>query len=391
MKQDFSGKKVALVFDSLTEIGGAEKVLLAVHEIFPEAPIFTAQFREKSAPPEFSQKKNLIKTGKLNFLPRRLRKFISPLRYKYFPQLNFSDFDLILSITNAESKNLKTNKDQLHISYLQGPPTQYYWGMAEEYLRNPGFGKLNFLARFGLKKLLKKMRKIDFAASQKPDILLANSNYSAAEIQKYYNRKSIVLHPPVDVAKIRQLRRQISAKQRAKIREELFHGEDFFVTAGRQVNWKKIDLAISAAKKTGRNLLVIGDGPEHKNLLKIAGDLRNIKFLPKYNGAEEIVEYFAAARGFIFPSLEPFGITPIEALATGIPVLALSQGGARDYIKENVNGKFFEQQTVDSLAKNLEIFAKIKFDERKIARSAEKFSEANFKKNLLKIINENLK
>lgn len=391
MKKDFSQAKVALVFDSLTEVGGAEKVLIAIHEIFPDAPIFTAQFREKSAPREFSQKKDLIKTGNLNFLPRKIRKFISPLRYGYFSKIDFADFDIIISIANAESKNLKTSKNQLHISYLQGPPTQYYWGMANEYLKNPGFGKLNFLARFGLKKLLKKMRKIDFAASQKPKILLANSKYSASEIEKYYKRKSIILHPPVEVEKMQKLVAKISQKSRQKIREELFSGEEFFVIAGRQVNWKKIDIAISAAKKTSQNLLVIGDGPEHKKLVKIAGGSTKIKFMPKYNGAAEIAKYFAAARGFIFPSLEPFGITPIEALAAGTPVLAFGRGGARDYIEENLNGKFFEKQTVNCLAKNLEIFAKMKFDSREITRSVEQFSKKEFKKSLLKIIEKSIK
>jgi glycosyltransferase involved in cell wall biosynthesis len=367
--------------------------------MFPDAPIFTSQFRENSTLNFFKNRE--IKTGWLNIFPRFLRKFISPLRYFYFSHLNLREYDLVISICNAEAKNLSRKnlaKNAVHISYLQGPPTQYYWGLYDEYMKNPGFGKLNFLARFGLKILAGKMRKVDFAAAQKPDFLLANSNYVREEIAKYYKRKSEVLWPNVDTENLAKVVAKISEKDSQKLREKLFSRdsaaeesrEDFFIISGRQVSWKRIDLAIEACAKIGANLLVIGDGAEHEKLVKLAGESPRIKFLPRYNGAAEIAKYFAAAQAFIFPSLEPFGIAPVEALACGCPVVAFSGGGSRDFIREGENGVFFAKQNTGDLADALRKISRIKFDKIAIQNSAKRFSGENFVKNFDKILAEKI-
>ncbi|MCL2280562.1 glycosyltransferase [Candidatus Saccharibacteria bacterium] len=374
---DLSNLKIALVCDWLTEVGGAEKVLLAVHEMFPAAPIYTSQFRAKSTFGEFRDVD--IRTGWLNIFPRALRKFISPLRYFYFSHLDLSDYDLVISICNAEAKNIKTST-ATHISYLQGPPPQYYWGQYDEYIKNPGVGKLNFLARFGLKILIKLMRKTDFKTAQKPNYLLANSTYAAEEIKKYYNRETEILWPLVDVKNLQKLTKKIPNNQR-----------EGFIIAGRQASWKRTDLAVAACIKLNEKLLVIGDGPEHKNLIETARGHNNIKFLPRYDGASEIVKYLKSSRGFIFPSLEPFGITPIEALVAGTPVIALRAGGALDFIKDGQNGIFFNEQTTESLIDAMKKFEKTKFDRGVVSRSAELFSEAQFKQSLQKFIIKCLK
>lgn len=386
-----SGKKIAIVCDWLTESGGAEKVLEQISRIFPDAPIFTSQFRKKSAPKYFTNRD--VRTGWLNIFPRGLRKFISPLRYFYFAHLNLRGYDLILSINNSEAKNISRKNmkpDAIHVSYLQGPPTQYYWREYDRYIENPGFGKLNFLARFGLKILVKPLRKIDYKAAQKPDFLVANSSYVADEIREFYDRSSEVLWPNVDIESIKNFAKKTTKNEIEKLRKNLFDGEDFYICAGRQVNWKRFDIAIDFAKKTGANLLLVGDGAEHENLVKCAENFANIKFLPHYDGIREIAKYFVAAKAFLFTSLEPFGITPVECLAAGTPVIAFKKGGSRDFIQDGQNGVFFDEQTAESVARAVEEFSHKKFNKSDIEKSVEKFSSENFTENLLKILNEKI-
>lgn len=377
--------RVALVCDWLTEIGGAEQVLLELCKIFPDAPIYTSQYRPKTAP-WFTGR--TIKTGWLNIFPRCLRKFLAPLRVVYFNHLKITGFDVIISVCNAEAKGIKVDDSTLHIAYLQGPPIQYYWGMYNEYIDNPGFGKLNWLARLGLKLWLKPMRRADLKASQRPDVLLANSHYVADEIKKYYHRGSRVVFPPVDVSGMIKVADKVSQGKIEQIRNDLFNGQDFYVVAGRQVNWKRVDLAVSACVKAVENLLVIGEGPEHEQLVSLANGHDNIKFLPRYNGAPEIAKYFRVAKAFIFPSLEPFGIVPVEALATGLPVIAYNQGGSVDMVEDGWNGILFDKQTPASLMLALERFNKTTFDVNVVKESAEKFSAEKFATDIYKIIDE---
>ena len=365
-----SNPRIALVCDWLTEIGGAEQVLLELTKIFPEAPIYTSQYRPHSAI-KFQNKR--VITGWLNILPRALRKFIAPF---------------VISVCNAECKGIKVASGTRHIAYLQGPPTQYYWGMYDQYIANPGFGKLNWLARFGLRVLVKPMRRSDRRAAQRPDALLANSHYVADEIKRYYGRSSQVLFPLAQVDQIKLASQQVKAKDIRQIRQELFRGGDFYVVAGRQVNWKRFDLAIRACLKTRENLLVIGSGLEHNSLVKLAGGNSQIKFLPKYDGVGEIVKYYRSAKGLIFPSLEPFGIVPVEALASGLPVLAFRRGGSADIIREEVNGLFFPEQTVSSLTEGIKRFNVAQFKHDQVVKSAERFSAEHFRKNIKQIIEQ---
>ncbi|MDR0957498.1 MAG: glycosyltransferase [Candidatus Nomurabacteria bacterium] len=367
--------KVAIVCDWLTEIGGAEQVLKAVHKMFPRAPIYTSQYRPKRA----GFREADVRTGWLNILPAGWRRFMPFLRGFYFKHLDLSEYDFVISVVNAEAKGVKTRAGAVHVAYLQGPPTQYYWGLYDQYLKNPGFGKLNFLARFGLRVLVRPLRRADYKAAQKPDFLIANSNYVAEEVRKYYGREAVVVHPPVDVKKIFELV-DAGGVVKKQTRAGSNGGRAGFVIAGRQVSWKRADLAMRACIELNEPLLVIGDGPEHKKLVELARGHENIRFLPKYNGVGEIVKYFRASEGFIFPSLEPFGITPIEALATGLPVIALKKGGALDFIRDGENGVFFDEQNEESLIKAIREFKKKKFDSRAVAESAREFSRENFEK-----------
>ena len=366
------GKKVAIETDWLTTYGGAEKVVLTVSEIFPEAPIFTSQYSEKEVD-WFSNKQ--VKTGWLNIFPAKMRKILPVGRVLYFRNLGkkLKDFDVIISICCAESKGLNLSEKQLHISYLQGPPIQYYWGMYDDYVNNPGFGKLSFLVRFFFKILVNPLRKNDFKLAQKPDFLIANSSYSKDEISKYYKRDASVVFPPVEVDKFKLERNK----------------KDYYITTSRQVNWKKLDLAVEAFSKNGKKLVLVGGGAEHQKLVELAGDAKNIEFIPRISDPLELSKIVAEAKGFVFPSLEPFGIAPIEALATGTPVLAFNQGGAQDYIKDGENGVFFNEQSSTSILEVVEKFEKISFDSEKVSESAKKFSKENFKKNFEEEIKRN--
>lgn len=363
------GKKVAIVTDWLTTYGGAEKVVKTLHEIFPEAPILTSQYSKKDI--DWFDDCD-VRTGWLNIFPAKLRKFLGPLRVIYFSNLKLGEFDVIISSCIAESKGIKTREDQLHISYLQGPPTQYYWGMYDDYVKNPGFGKLNGIVRFFFKLLVKPLRENDYQLSKRPDYIIANSTYSAKEVETYYHRQAAVVFPPVDVDKFRP-----SAET-----------SDFYISTSRQVNWKRLDLAVEAFRDLDTKLILVGGGAEHDKLVALAAGSANIEFVPTINDSKELAQLVSKAKAFIFPSLEPFGIAPIEALSAGVPVIAYKKGGVLDYVIENKNGVFFPEQTAESLKKAVLLFEKKRFNKREVSATAKSFSKDNFKKTIEQFIRE---
>lgn len=371
-------QNIALVCDWLTGVGGAEKVILAVHRLYPDAPIYTSQYRPKTI--DWFKTAD-VRTGWLNWVPAGLKRFVPFLRQWYFSRLDLSEYDVVISITGAEAKAVKTGPNTLHISYMHAP-TQYYWTLYDQYIENPGFGPLNPLARLGLRLLVGPLRKADYRAAQGPDVVVANSTYVQKEIEKYYDRKSEVVWPNVDIKTIQQLAQGVKQPK----------GEsNQFIIYGRQVSWKRMDIAIQAAIQTENHLLVIGDGPEHAALQAVAEGSEYITFLPRYNGIGEIVEHIVASRAYIFPSIEPFGIAPVESLAAGTPVIGLQQGGALDMIEPGVNGLFFAEQTVESLVAAMEAFSKQQFDRHRVMASAEKFSEDEFGKKLKRIVKRHVK
>lgn len=363
--------KVAIVCDWLTNVGGAERVLKTIHDMFPDAPIFTSKYDKKG----IDWFKNAdVRTGWLQVFPTSFRRILGPLRQSYFNHLDLSNFDIIISVTGAEAKSIKKG-NAIHFCYCH-VPTQYYWQFYDSYIKNPGFGFLNPLVRFFFKILVKPLRKADLKAAQKPDYYITISSYAAKLIKKYYHRDAIIIHPPVDVEGFRG-----DEKQK---RPEVIKN---FIITSRQVNWKRIDLAIEACKKTNSNLTIVGVGPEHNRLVKLAEKSPLITFKPQM-AKNELKNELKKSDGFIFPSLEPFGIAPIEALATGCPVIAFEEGGALDYIEEGKNGVFFKKQTVDSLASAINRFKNIEFKTADIVKSAEKFDEKIFEEKIRKFINE---
>ena len=360
--------KVALVHDWLYG-GGAEKVVLALHQMYPDAPIYTSyctkQWQEKL--------NNKVVTGYLNKWPfNKIRKFIPFLRIWWFESLDLSKYDLIISSSGAEAKGIKKLKPgAVHVNYCHAP-THYYWSRYNEYIKQPGFGIFNPIARLGLKILVGPLRKWDFKAAQRPDYLIANSTHIQNQIKKYYKRDSIVIHPPVMVEKF--IPKKLNNSKKSGL-----------VISGRQVPYKRIDLAIRAAIKTKQQLSVIGKGPLHNNLVKLAADSQYISFYTNVSD-NELVTMLQNAELFVFPGVEDFGIAPVEALAAGTPVVAYKKGGALDYITNN-NGVFFETQNVNELSNAINKSLQKKYSSQEISNSSLNFSEKNFKEKISEFLN----
>ncbi len=362
--------RVAIVCDWLTGVGGAERVVLELHKLYPEAPIFTSQY-DPSRIDWFEDAD--VRTTWLQRLPTSFKKFLPLLRAWTFSRLDLSDYDLVLSSSGAEAKGIKTGPNTTHICYCHSP-THYYWIRHDEYLDNPGFPfGFNWLAKLGLKLLIDPLKRWDRHAAKQPDFLIANSTHTQAVIKRYYRRESTVIFPPVDTARFQ-----------TRDKSALRHG---FIVAGRQTPYKRFDLAIAACNELKIPLVVIGDGPDHRRLEKLAG--RSTTFLTQVNDAE-IVGHFASALGFIMPNMDDFGIVAVEAMAAGTPVVAYNKGGAQDYVVPGKTGLFFERQTVKNLSAALETASNKNWDYGQIAGEAEQFSAVHFVHNMQNYIKDRL-
>ncbi|HMS23209.1 MAG TPA: glycosyltransferase [Candidatus Saccharibacteria bacterium] len=355
--------KVAIVHDWFLE-GGAEKVVLELHHMYPEAPIYTSY-----CSPAWREKlDNTVITGYLQHWPfSKLRKFIPLLRQHWFENLDFSDYDLVISSSGAEAKGIKVPKSVMHINYCHAP-THYYWNRYYEYIKSPGFGVFNPLARLGLKVLLNPIRKWDLKAAQRPDYMIANSTFTCNQIKKYYHRDSTVIHPPVEIGKflLSANGSQLSAR-------------NGFIITGRHVPYKRFDLAIEACNQLQLPLKVLGTGPETKKLKRLAGPTIDFK---GYVSDQEIVTLLQSAEAFIFPGLDDFGIAPVAAMAAGTPVIAYKDGGSLDYIVEGKTGLFFNKQTSSSLETALQNFKKHIFNSEHIKNEAKEYDPVIFRQKM---------
>lgn len=363
--------KIAIVHDWLTNMGGAEKVVLAMHEAFPEAPIYTSTYNPESLP-DF--KDCDVRTTYLQNLPKplaKLHKFFPTLRVHAFKKLDLSEYDIILSSSSAEAKQVKkTRADQIHICYCH-TPIRYYWSHYHEYKADPGFGKLNFLIRLAMPLIVPVMKKADFKASQEVDVFIANSSEVQKRIKKYYKKNSTVIHPPVDVRRFKPQRNR----------------SDFYVALGRQVPYKRIDLAVQAATKLSVPLKVFGNGSEHESLVKMAGPTVQF-FTDRFGDAsdEAVANTLNNAKGYIFPAEEDFGIVQVEALAAGAPVIAYGRGGALDIVQDGETGILFNHQTVEDVTEAIKKIDEIKFRTGILNQRAKRFDKELFINKIKKVV-----
>jgi glycosyltransferase involved in cell wall biosynthesis len=366
--------KIAIVHDWLTNMGGSENVVLALAEAFPGAPIYTSQYTPRKMPAF----KNLdIRTTYLQKLPgplKNMHKFFPMLRVHAFRKLDLSEFDIIISSSSAESKQVrKTRDNQVHICYCH-TPIRYYWSHYDEYRNDPGFGKLNWLVRLTMPLLVPPLKKADYKAAQAIDVFIANSEGVKDRIAKYYNRTATVVHPPVDINRFTPARKR----------------DDYYVALGRHVPYKRIDLAVAAATKLSVPLKVFGNGSEHAYLREISGPTVEF-YTDRFSDAsdEEVTKALEHARGFIFPADEDFGIVQVEALAAGTPVIAYKKGGALDIVQDSVSGVFFNTQTVEDVIEAIKKVEKSTYLPGTLRRKAKRFDKSLFISKLRKIVASN--
>lgn len=359
--------KVAIVHDWLVG-GGAERVVHELHRIYPDAPIYTSYCSDEWR----NRLDGKVVTGYLQHWPFSvLRKYLPVLRIWWFENLDLSEYDLVISSSgNGEAKGVITMPHTKHICYCHSP-THFYWRHYDQYLSQPGFGIFDPLVRLGLKLLVGPLRKWDLRAAQRPDAYIANSSHIQADIKQFYGRDSVVIHPPVDVARFQSSDDQPSPDANQTVKR---HG---FVTVGRQQPYKRTDIIVQACSQLDLPLTVIGRGPDHARLVALAGP--SVSFITGAEASDDtITAAMRSAEAFIFASYEDFGITPIEAMAAGTPLIAYQAGGALDYVQPGVTGEFFTQQTVESLAQTLKSFNPGNYDHSNIQAAAERFSTEQF-------------
>lgn len=350
--------KLALVHDYLIQSGGAEKVVNVMQGLWPKAPLYTLLFEPKNLP-EFQGRD--IRTSFLKRLPLARRKYqwYLPLMPTATEHYNLKEFDVVLSSTSAFAKGVITGENTLHICYCH-TPTRYLWSDTHSYieeLRIPKFIKAL------LPPVLSRLRVWDKQAADRVDMFVANSETVKQRIKKYYRKEADVIYPPVDTHRF-----NVSNKPK-----------EYFLTGGRLVAYKRYDMVIEAANKTGLPLKIFGSGPVEEDLKKMAGP--NIKFLGRVDDKTQ-AELYANARAFIHPQEEDFGITPVESMAAGRPVIAWRKGGATETVKEGVSGEFFDEQSWEELADHMIRFDESKYDPHKIKAHAETFSRKRFEERM---------
>ena len=368
--------RIAIVCDFLTTMGGAENVVLAMHEAFPDAPIYTAIYNEKNMP-DFQQAN--IRTSSLQRMPlfiRRFHKLFPTLAVKQMRKIDLSEFDIILTSSYLHGHQItKTRDSQVIINYCHTPP-RYYWSHYEEYRRDPGYGKLNPLIRSLMPLLVPRQRKLDLEAAKNIDVFIANSTETQSRIKKYYNRRSTVIHPPVDV------NRFMPKKVRG----------NHYVTIGRQLPYKRFDLAVKAATKLGIKLYVFGNGPAHQGLVDVAGDTIEFK-TDRFGDASdaEFEKLITTAKGFIYPAEEDFGIVTVEALAAGTPVIGYKKAGTVDIVDDGVSGVLFDEQTVEGVVSAIQKAQNMEFSPATLHRISKRFAKSLFISKIQKIIGDQIK
>lgn len=351
--------KIALVHDYLSQLGGAEKVLQNLQEVFRDSPVFVLVNNKKITSQIFKQ--THIISSWLQNLP------LAASHYQWYLALmpsavesyNLNDFDVVISSASSIAKAVKVRSDALHICYCH-TPTRYLWHDAQHYVEEL---KYNQLVKKIIPLFLKRLRHWDFLAARRVNYFIANSRLVQARIKKYYGRESQIIYPPVDTEKF-YISQQV---------------DNYYLSGGRLVCYKRYDLTIRAFNKLGIKLKIFGSGPDYARLKKMA--FKNIEFLG--NISENVQpELYARALAFIHPQIEDFGITAVESMAAGRPVIAYRAGGALETVVPDISGEFFDEQIWESLANQIIHFQPEKFHPKLIKAQAERFNSARFKQEI---------
>lgn len=366
--------KLALAHDWLNQLGGAENVLEQMAGMFPGAPVFTTIYAPRLMPAAYRRWD--IRLTWLNRAPKihQHHQPYLPLYPAAVSRMNFDGFDVILSNKSGFIHGLQHRPNQLHICYCLAP-TRYVWDYGS-YAAREDFGRWLGVA---IKPLIKYLQRWDYSAAQLPrpaakgpgvHHFIAISTEIQARVQKYYGRNSVIIYPPVDVNRFRPAERPDGS---------------YYLIVSRLIPYKRIDLAVQAASRLGRRLIVVGDGRNRPQLEALAGPTVEFKGRLPW---PQVVELMANCRAFLFPGFEDFGIAPVEAQAAGRPVIALAKGGALDTIIEGETGLFFKEPSVETLAAAIERFESMSFDPQAARANALRFSNERFRQELRAFVEE---
>jgi len=325
--------KLALAHDDLVQSGGAERVVAALHGLYPKAPLYTSIYDPRTTLASLADAD--IRTSYIQQWPlacRKLHKLALTAYPVAFEEFDFSGYDVVISSASRFAKGIITPPETCHICYCH-TPSRFAW-RTHEYLAQSRTTRI--LAPL-LRNMLSRLRALDFVSAQRPDFFIANSVNVAKRIRKYYRREpSAVIYPPIETKRFSPVAPNEVG--------------DHYLVVSRLVGHKRIDLAVEACTKLGLPLKVVGGGPEEKALKKVAGP--TVSFLGWLSDEDVAIEY-ARCKAFIFPGEDDFGMTPVECMASGRPVIGFGRGGALESIVEGRTGLFFHKQTVDSLANTL--------------------------------------
>jgi glycosyltransferase involved in cell wall biosynthesis len=360
--------KVALVHDFLIKMGGAERVLSVLADMFPDAPIYTLLYDYEVCGQQFTDAR--VMRSYLQNSPRFLKKrqrYLLPFMPRAIESFDFSPYDLVISSSNAFAHGVLIGSHAKHICYCHSP-MRYAWDYAHEYIKEQ---KVDPLRRYAIEKLMKGIRVWDQVASDRPDRYIANSYHVRTRIKKYYHQDADVLYPPVDTRRF-----HVSEKH-----------DDYFLIVSALTPFKKLDLAVQLFNKIQKRLVIIGEGAQKGYLKSIAGP--TVEILGKKTD-KEVQEYMQNCRAYILPAEEDFGIAPIEAMACGKPVLAYGKGGARETVIPGATGELFYEPTIKSIEDGLGrlIVNENNYGPRKLRAHANLYAKKHFIEGMEKIVSE---
>lgn len=382
--------KVALVYDRVNKWGGAERLLLALHQLFPDASLYTSVYNKEKAT---WAKVFKVKTSFLQHFPfaSAFHEHFAPLMPFAFESFSFEEYDVVISVTSEAAKGIITSPNTIHICYCL-TPTRYLWSGYKDYFDNPLFKAVAW-------PFVAYLRKWDRAAAQRPDAFISISKEVAQRVKRYYGRESVVVYPPGDFFARGPVSSfppasapRLSASLRAvgspsSAATPFIKKENYFLVVSRLVPYKRVDLAIAACNKLKLPLKIIGTGSEEDRLKDMAGP--TIEFLG--NTTDEILlEYYKHCLAVIFPGHEDLGLVPIEAQSFGKPVIAFKAGGALETVVEGKTGEFFYPQNTKSLIVAIQKFQKMKYNTKDCVAQAEKFGFTRFKSAFMKTIEKQL-
>jgi glycosyltransferase involved in cell wall biosynthesis len=360
--------RIALVHDYLVQYGGAERVLECFTELFPSAPIYTIVYDKEAMHGKFAGKD--IRTSFLQkfYLARKKHRLFPPLMPLAIEQFDFSRYDVVFSDSSSYAKGIITPPKTLHICYMH-TPMRYAWDDCQKYTQDFSFpGIIKKFVPFAMNYI----RLWDKVSAERVDRFIANSNFVAKRIRKYYRKEAAVIHPPVNVNNF-----YISKNKGG-----------YFLMVGRLIAYKRHDIAIGAFNKLSLPLKIIGRGPEMARLQKMAGP--NIEFLGRVTD-EELAKYYSKCRAFIFPQEEDFGIVAVEAMAAGKPIIAFRGGDIPEHMEEGKMGIFFENQKVEDIIKAIRNFRDEDYDPDYIRAKSLKFDREVFKSKIKDYVEKELK